>query len=137
MPKPLRVVAAAWRRGDRFLACRRGERAAQGGYWELPGGKVEAGESDQQALARELAEELDAVVRVESPVGETTHAYPELTIHLLAYWCSGVGEPVALEHAELRWVDAEEARGLNWAPADRPLVAKVARVLGGLRAEQT
>jgi 8-oxo-dGTP diphosphatase len=134
---PLRVVAAAWRRRDQILACRRSESAARAGLWELPGGKVEPGEGDREALARELQEELSAVVEVGAKVGENVHEYSELTIRLIAYWCTGPVEPIALEHQEVRWVDSEEAETLNWAAADRPLIQCVLRLLRAGELPQT
>ena len=126
---PLRVVAGVWLRPPFLLAARRAADAAQGGLWELPGGKVERGESDAIALARELAEELGATVRVGPLVAEHVHAYPRRTIHLSAYEVEGSGEPECREHAELRWVDGAGARTLTWAEADRPLVAEALALL--------
>jgi len=113
----------------RILACRRGEGRHLAGLWEFPGGKVDAGESPEAALARELEEELGVAV----DVGEKLAAVVEWTdgevaIRLSAYWCRiSEGEPVALEHEELRWCGISELGELGWAEADLPFV----RELGG------
>ncbi len=127
---PLRVVAAALVRDGRLLAARRALDAAQGGLWELPGGKVEAGESDADALVRELEEELGVRVAVHQELAESLHHYPTKSILLVALRCSlDEGEPVAHEHAELRWVGRWELDSLTWAPADIPLLDAVAPLL--------
>lgn len=122
----IRVVAAVLERDGRVLAARRGPGQSQALLWELPGGKVEPGEADADALRRELREELGVEVRVGERVAESVHAYPARVVHLVALRCRLVaGEPFAHEHAELRWVDAGAAGALDWAPADVPLVEAI------------
>ena len=127
----LRVVAAALVEGGRVLAAQRPAHKSQGGLWELPGGKVEAGESDAQALARELAEELGVAVEVQRHLAEAVHAYPEKTVRLVALGCRLVqGRPEAREHQALRWLSAAELHQVDWAPADLPLLVAVRAWLG-------
>ena len=113
----------------RILTCRRGEGRHLAGLWEFPGGKVETGESPEVALARELEEELGVAVDVgEKLAAAVEWTDGEVSIRLSAYWCGiSQGEPVALEHAEIRWCDFPELVGLEWAEADLPFV----RELGG------
>lgn len=129
----IRVVAGVWIREGRVLAALRRPDQARGGLWELPGGKVEPGEADPEALARELAEELGADVSVEDrPLGESVHAYEDVRIHLIAYRVSarpGSPDPVAREHAQLRWLDRTALDQLPWAPADVALLEAVRRAL--------
>ncbi len=128
---PIRVVAAAVFHEHRVLAARRQPDHARGDLFELPGGKVEAGEDDHGALRRELLEELGCDVSVHDRIGSVIHAYPEHLIHLIAYRCSLIGpQPVALEHAELRWLAADELDEVRWAAADLVLLTAVARALG-------
>lgn len=129
--KTVRVVAGAIVRGRAVLAALRGPGMRMAGFWELPGGKVEPGEDDATALARELAEELGLWVRVGDFLGEVVHDYPALRVHLLAYRCEDDGsEPVLREHAEVRWVEADGLDALEWAPADRPLLLPLRQSLG-------
>ena len=126
----MRVVAGAILHGGRVLAAQRGLHKSQGGLWELPGGKVEAGESDTAALVRELREELGITVRVGICLGRHRHAYGSRTIELVAYRCRVVGgEPLATEHEALRWLDGEALHTVTWAPADIPLLEAVRRAL--------
>ena len=128
--KTIRVVAGAIIDHGRVLAALRGPGMSQAGLWELPGGKVESGEADRAALARELREELGVVVRVGDCLDSHSHAYPDKIVCLVAYACQlEDGTPTALEHAELRWVSADELDGLVWAPADIPLLLAVAAAL--------
>lgn len=130
--RAVRVVAGALLRGGRVLAARRPAHKSQGGLWELPGGKVEPGESDEAALARELEEELGVRIAVRGRLGEALHRYPDREILLVGL--HGVllsGEPLAREHSELAWVDACGLHALDWAPADLPLLAALAARLRG------
>ena len=116
----MRVVVGAVLRdaGGRVLAARRDRPPG----WELPGGKVEPGESEPAALVRELREELGIAVEVGTRVGPDVPIGSDL---LLRAWTAVLtdGEPTALEHAELRWLAPHELDSVPWLPADRPIVA--------------
>lgn len=128
--RAVRVVAGALVREGRVLAARRPPHKSQGGLWELPGGKVEPGESDEAALARELEEELGVRVAVRGRLGEARHRYPDKEILLVGLHVVLLGgEPVAREHSELAWVDATGLRALAWAPADLPLLDALEAVM--------
>ena len=125
-PPPLRVVAGALLQDGRVLACRRGPQQSQAGLWELPGGKVETGETDAEALRRELFEELGVEVAVGAALGESRFAYPAREILLVAYEVQVIGGQLhAVEHDAVAWLAAEELSGVDWAPADVPLLEAV------------
>lgn len=122
------VVAALLRRGEKILICRRPAHKARGLLWEFVGGKIEAGESAEEALCRECREELGVNICVGRQFAEVTHVYPDLTVHLRVFEASlPAGEPQALEHAELRWVHPSEIGNFAFCPADEPIL----RLLGG------
>jgi 8-oxo-dGTP diphosphatase len=126
----LRVVAGVVVDGGRALAARRGPGRALAGLWEFPGGKVEAGETDDDALARELAEELGITVAVGPLVGVGLWDGGSRPLALVAYRCDLVsGAPHPHEHAEIAWLRAPELRARRWAPADVPLIPKVHEIL--------
>jgi len=108
----------------KVLSCRRDLQRHLGGKWEFPGGKVHAGETPQDALLREIREELGigvVVGEVLESVVEWTDG--EVSICLTGFRCEITeGEPVALEHEEIRWCEISELRDLDWAEADVPLV---------------
>jgi 8-oxo-dGTP diphosphatase len=129
--KSIHVVGAVIVRDGLVLCAQRGPTGALGGMWEFPGGKVEDNEGPAAALAREIREELLCDIAVGSPVTSTRHEYPFAAITLDTYWCELLaGQPVATEHAELRWVAANSLHELDWAPADLPAVELVAERLG-------
>ena len=130
----VQVVGAAVVSGDRVLVARRSG-GTYDGLWEFPGGKVEPGESDLSALGREIHEELGIEIVPQAFVGEVllngVVAGGEPGVSTLRVWWARTagGEPVAHEHAELRWVAADELEALNWIPADRPLIPPVQALL--------
>lgn len=129
--KPLPVVAAlierTGARGEReILLCRRPAHKARGGLWEFPGGKIEPGETGEQALARECREELAVTVQVGPRAAQVLHPYPELTVQLTLYRCRLTeGQPQPLEHTELAWASPAAVAGYALAPADVALWAQV------------
>jgi len=127
--KPVEVVAALIWEKDKFLICQRPENKARGLLWEFAGGKVEPGETLQQALVRECAEELAITVEVRDRFMEVTHEYPDMLIHLTLFHCViPEGFPQPLEHKALRWIHPRQAGGFEFCPADTELVAEVKRV---------
>lgn len=115
-------------RPGEILATRRPHGSHLEGHWEFPGGKLEAGESPEECLARELREELGVEAEIGSILEVVYHRYPDKTVLLLFYACRLVsGEPSALESEELRWVRLAEIQELGWAPADVPFVKKLSR----------
>ena len=124
----LEVVAGLVRDGERFLICQRPAHKARGLMWEFAGGKVENSETGQQALRRELREELGIDVEVQEQVAEVSYAYPELTVHLTLYGAAIVhGTPQLLEHNDLRWIALDEAYDGEFCPADQLLLAELRR----------
>ena len=120
------VVAALLWQGDRFLACQRPAHKARGLLWEFVGGKVEPGESKQEALIRECQEELGVTVSVGEVYLEVTHAYPDLTIHLTLFQASLLeGTPQPLEHRQLRWITPAEIPDYPFCPADEVILEKL------------
>jgi 8-oxo-dGTP diphosphatase len=122
------VVAAAVVRNGRVLAARRSAPAALAGTWELPGGKVELGETVAEAATREVREELGCAIEVgrSLPGRQPLSAGYELTVHIASL---SAGEPIPREHSALRWLGPEELDEVAWLPADRPFLALLRPVL--------
>ena len=120
------VVAALIWRGERFLACQRPAHKARGLLWEFVGGKVEPGETLEEALIRECREELAITVVPRDIFMEVTHEYPDLTVHLTLFNADlPQGEPRALEHNDLRWITVEEIDQLAFCPADKEILERL------------
>lgn len=131
MPKAVEVVAALIWRGDRFLACQRPAHKARGLLWEFVGGKVEPGETKEEALVRECREELGVTVRVGEVFTELTHVYPDLTVHLTLFHAAiPEGEPQKLEHNDLRWITVGEMDDYPFCPADETILRKLRELYG-------
>lgn len=123
--KSIHVVAALICRDNEVFATQRG----YGNYkdwWEFPGGKVEAGETPEEALAREIREELDAKISVNEYITTVEYDYPEFHLSMACYWC-GVreGQLTLLEHEAARWLPLDDLRQVNWLPADVCVIEEI------------
>lgn len=134
---PLHVVGAAILRAGRCLVAQRGPGMSLPGFWEFPGGKVEARESPQKALVRELREELGVGIEVGPWIGRGESRAGDREVVLDVYAASLVdGEPTPIQHAQLRWIRADEIATLAWPEADRPVLSLLHRLLArGLEAK--
>lgn len=122
------VVAALIREDDRFLICRRPANKARGLLWEFVGGKVEKGETKEQALIRECREELAITVEPHGIFTEVRHEYPDITICLTLFNCTILrGQPQLLEHSEMRWITPSEIPDYSFCPADEEILKKLKR----------
>lgn len=131
---PLIIVGAAIVVDGRVLGCERADPPESAGKWEFPGGKVEAGESDLDALVRECEEELGVTIAVGERIGSDVplaHGWAMLRV-----WLATIarGEPKPLEHASIRWLARDELDSVPWLPADAPIVAELAQLLPSLTA---
>ena len=126
MPKQIHVVGAVITRNGLVLCAQRGPDGNLAGLWEFPGGKIEHGESMQDALAREINEELGCTVEVVSKVTTTTHEYEFGEVTLTTFYCRLLaGTPTPTEHASIAWLRPDELGSVEWAPADIPAVAQI------------
>ena len=122
------VVAAPIWDGDRFMICQRPAHKARGLLWEFVGGKVEPGETRQQALVRECREELGITVSPGDVFMEVTHRYPDLIVHLTLFSATiAEGTPQKLEHNDIRWIGVEEIDSYDFCPADRVILERLKR----------
>ena len=120
------VVAALIWDENRFLACQRPAHKARGLLWEFVGGKVEPGETREEALIRECQEELAVTVSVQDVFMEVDHVYPDLTVHLTLFNASvAEGTPQRIEHNDLRWITVEEINQYEFCPADEEILRRL------------
>lgn len=123
--KTVEVAAAIIRDNDKILATQRGYGEFKDG-WEFPGGKVEQGETPQEALRREILEELNIEVEVGELVHIVEYDYPNFHLNMRCYWCKVVGGKLKLlEHEDAKWLRIEELDGVEWLPADVELVEQL------------
>lgn len=120
------VVAALIWQEERFMICQRPAHKARGMLWEFVGGKVEPGESKEQALVRECREELAVEVAVGDIFLEVTHTYPDITVHLTLFHASiAQGVPQKLEHNDIRYITVDEIPQYEFCPADEVILQKL------------
>ena len=124
--KSTEVVAALIWDGDKFLICQRPAHKARGLLWEFVGGKVEPGETKEQALIRECQEELAVTLAVNDVFMEVDHQYPDLHVHLTLFNASILdGTPQMLEHNDIRWITTQEIQRYEFCPADVEILRRL------------
>lgn len=125
------VVAALIWEGDRFMICQRPRHKKRALLWEFVGGKVEPGETKEEALVRECREELDVLLSVGDVFMEVVHEYPDITVHLTLFHARITdGVPKKIEHEDIRWITAREADPYDFCPADTEILKKIRSVYG-------
>lgn len=127
--KTIKVVAAvicdSFQNKTRIFATARGYGAFKG-QWEFPGGKTEPGETPQQALAREIREELDTTIRIGELIETVEYDYPDFHLSMDCFWCEVIeGNLVLLEAQEARWLTKHELDSVKWLPADLGLIDRI------------
>ena len=116
------VAALIWDK-DKFLICQRPKNKARALLWEFVGGKVEKGETKEQALIRECKEELNIMLNVGDVFMEVVHEYPDITVHLTLFNATIVeGVPQKLEHNDIKWITPVEITNYNFCPADEEIL---------------
>lgn len=117
------VVGAVISRDGKILAAQRKEESSLGGFWEFPGGKIEANETPKEALAREIKEELEADIEIFEEICTVDHEYDFGIVRLTTFRCTLLSDSISLhDHQDTRWLTLHELRDVNWAPADIPTI---------------
>ena len=125
------VVAALIWRDDKFMICQRPAHKARGLLWEFVGGKVESGETKEQALIRECKEELNVLLSVGDVFMDVTHEYPDITVHLTLFNAIiADGKPQKLEHNDIQWITPSEIPNFKFCPADEEILNKIIETRG-------
>ena len=128
MKKNIHVVGAVIIENEKILCAQRGPDKSLPLLWEFPGGKIEADETPQSALKREIEEEMHCKIEVGEQVEHTVHEYDFGIVHLTTFYCKLVeGTPVLTEHVAIEWLPAHELKQLEWAPADVPAIEKITK----------
>ena len=123
--KTVQVVAAVIFQGDTIYATQRGYGPWRD-YWEFPGGKIEPGETPEQALVREIREELDVGVTVLAPLARVEYDYPDFHLSMQCFRCRiDEGEPTLKEHEAARWLSRKDLYSLRWLPADLEILPEI------------
>ncbi len=122
------VAALIWDK-DKFMICQRPEHKTRGLLWEFVGGKLELGETQEQALIRECREELAVTVAVKNVFMDVVHQYPDLTVHLTLFNATiAEGVPQKMEHNDIKWITPKEIPNYDFCPADEEILAKICEV---------
>ena len=125
----IEVVAALIWQGDKFMICQRPAHKARGLLGEFVGGKVEPGETKEQALIRECQEELAVTLAVGDAFMDVVHEYPDLTVHLTLFNAIiAEGEPVMLEHNDIKWIKPSEIPSYEFCPADEEILESIKKI---------
>jgi 8-oxo-dGTP diphosphatase len=136
--KNIHVVGAVVLSSGKVLCVQRGPHGTLPGLWEFPGGKIEPGETAQEALRREIAEELECHVTVGEKVTTTRHEYAFGIVHLTTFYCELIdGSPELSEHSDMAWRDPSDLRDLAWAPADIPAIQLIEEHFGARKRFET
>jgi len=123
--KTINVVAAVIRDGDRIFATQRGYGKYKD-YWEFPGGKIEENETPEEALKREIREELDTEISVGELIETIEYDYPEFHLCMKCYWAKVVSGSLSLkEHEAAKWLTSSELYSVDWLPSDLSLIEKI------------
>lgn len=129
--KVTEVVAALIWDGDTFMICQRPAHKARGLLWEFVGGKIEPGETGEEALIRECREELAVTVSVGAVFMDVVHEYPDLTVHLTLYHATiADGVPQKLEHNDIRWITPQQIPEYAFCPADVEILEEIVKAYG-------
>ncbi|SQC57041.1 CTP pyrophosphohydrolase [Listeria newyorkensis] len=126
MKKNIHVVGAVIIQNDKILCAQRAENTSLALQWEFPGGKIEKDETPQNALIREIQEEIDCQITIGEQLEHTIYEYDFGIVHLTTFLCHLIqGEPKLLEHNAIKWLKPSDLTSLTWAPADIPAVQKL------------
>ena len=125
------VVAALIWDGNKFMICQRPRHKARGLLWEFVGGKVEAGETKEEALMRECFEELAVKLSVGDVFMEVVHEYPDMTVDLTLFNATiSEGVPQKLEHNDIKWITSDEIPSYDFCPADKEILIAIRKLKG-------
>ncbi|MBK5201423.1 MAG: (deoxy)nucleoside triphosphate pyrophosphohydrolase [Spirochaetaceae bacterium] len=128
--KTLNVVAAVIVENNKIFSAQRPNKGEVGLKWEFPGGKIEKGENDKEALEREIKEEFDTHLEVGNKIITIKHQYRDFNIVMSGYFCSIIsGDLLLKEHLDSKWLTLENIKSVDWAPADVPIVDEVIKLL--------
>ena len=123
MKKQIKVVGAVIEKNEKILCAQRGHDKSLAGLWEFPGGKIEQNETPQQALEREIKEELLCEVSIKNKIITASYEYDFGIVELTTFFCELIeGEPKLTEHESIKWLPISELSTLEWAPADIPTI---------------
>lgn len=129
MKKNIHVVGAVIIKDGKILCAQRGPGKTLPFKWEFPGGKIEQNETPQEALQREIQEEMHCNISIGEKVEHTVYEYDFGIVHLTTYICELIeGEPILTEHVDIKWLEPNQLASLDWAPADIPAIERLAKL---------